>query len=152
MLSWQKYLGLAVILLLSYGAVFSAGWASRGERVVVKEVKVVQQAKKASEMVLERRSDLRVQNERLKVKLEEALEHASDNAQCVFTRNDVSLLNYGRLGVPDAAALADEEKHAPATLTQREEITAHADCGVRYRDLAADHDALIDVLVLSGRK
>ena len=151
-MSWQKYLGLAIILLALYGAGIGTGAALWYGHVQGQVAQTQEQAAEASGTVLPDLSGKLVKLERDKAQLEEALKHASDNAGCIFTRGDVSLLNHARTGQPDAAAGADAEKHAPAALTQRAEITAHADCGTRYRTLAAERDALIDWLVLSGRK
>jgi len=151
-MNWQKYLGLAIILLALYGAGIGTGAALWYGHVQGQVAKTQEQAAEASGAVLPDLTGKLVALERDKAQLEEAIKHASDNAGCIFTRGDVSLLNYARTGLPDAAAGADAEKHAPAAHTQRTEITAHADCGTRYRALAVEHDALIDWLVLSGRK
>lgn len=151
-MTWQKYIGYAIALLAYTGLAVGIGWTWRGERVQKQITQTVEKAKDASDMVLPDLSGRLVQLERDKVLLEEALKNASNNAGCIFTRGDVSLLNHARTGLPDAAAGADAEGRAPAAYSQREEIAAHTNCGTRYRDLAAKHDALIDWLVLSGRK
>lgn len=151
-MTWQKYLGLAIILLALYGAGVGTGAALWYGHVQGQVAKTQEQAAEASGTVLPDLSGRLVALERDKAQLEEAIKHASDNAGCVFTRGDISLLNHARTGLPDAATGADAEGRAPAAYSQREEIAIHADCGTRYRDLAARHDALIDWLALSGRK
>lgn len=151
-MNWQKYTGLVVILLALYGAGVGTGaalWYGHTQKQVAE---TVGQAGEASGTVLPDLTGKLVALERDKTQLEEALKHASDNAGCIFTRGDVSLLNRALTGLPDAAGFTAPESRTPAALTQREEITAHADCGTRYRTLAARHNALIDWLELSGRK
>lgn len=151
-MNWQKYLGLAVILLALYGAGVGTGAALWYGHVQGQVAEVQEQARGASDTVLPDLADKLVQLERDKAQLEEELRNVSNHPDCDLTRGDVGVLNRARTGLPDAPALADAEKHAASTHTQRAEIQAHADCGLRYRDLAAQHDALIDWLALSGRK
>lgn len=151
-MNWQKYLGFAVILLALYGAGVGTG-AALWYGHVQKQIAAVQvKGKDASDTVLPQLGDRLVKLESDKGLIKEGLTHVSDNPVCNLTRGDVSVLNHARTGLPDTPALAEAEKPTPSTLTQRAEADAHADCGLRYRDLAARHDTLIDWLELSGRK
>lgn len=151
-MNWQKYLGLAIILLALYGAGMGTGAALWYGHVQTQVVTIYRQAGEASGTVLPDLTDKLVRLERDKANLEEELKNVSNLAACRLTRGDVGVLNRARTGLPDAPALADAEKRTPSTIAQRTELTAHADCGTRYRDLAAKHDTLIDWLELSGRK
>lgn len=65
---------------------------------------------------------------------------------CNLTVGAVGLLNRERTGVPDPATarLTDAEKQAPSAVDQRQEVRAHAQCGRHYREMAAQHDALVE--------
>lgn len=151
-MNWQKYLGLAVILLALYGAGVGTGAALWYGHVQGQVAQVQEQARGASDTVLPDLTGKLVQLERDKAQLEEELKNVSNRPDCDLTRGDVSLLNRARTGLSDAARVPDAEKRTPSTLTQRAEIQANADCGLRYRKLASERDALIDYLRLSGRK
>ncbi len=152
MSTWQKLL-IEVMLVLAYTSLgVAAGWFWRGEHVQKQIVKVESQAKIASDIVLPELTRKQITLAEQKPIIQEGLTHASDNPLCNLTRGTVSVLNFARTGLPDAAALTDEEKQTPSSLTQRANAAAHAECALQYRELAAEHDALIDWLVLSGRK
>jgi len=151
-MSWQKYLGLAIILLALYGAGMGTGAALWYGHVQTQIVTIVEQAKTASDTVLPVLTGELIKLERDKAPISEGLKNVSDNPMCNLTRGDVSVLNLARTGQPDAAAITDEEKQTPSSLTQRAEAEAHAECAIQYRELAAEHDALINWLILSGRK
>jgi len=150
--NWQKYLGIAILLLALYGAGMGTGAALWYGHVQTQIVTVVEHAKTASDSVLPTPAGKQVAIAEQKPIIQEGLTHVSDNPMCNLTRGTVSLLNLARTGQPDAAAVTDEEKQTPSSLTQRAEASAHAECATQYRELAAEHDALIDWLVLSGRK
>lgn len=151
-MNWQKYLGLAVILLALYGTGVGTGWMWHNAHVEKGNTAIARQAGAASNTVLPDLTDKLVQLERDKVLLEEELKNVSNHPVCDLSRGDVSVLNHARTGLSDAARVPDAEKRTPSTLTQRAETQAHADCGLRYRKLASEHDALINWLELSGRK
>jgi hypothetical protein len=151
-MNWQKYLGLAIILLAIYGAGMGTGAALWYGHVQTQVVTIVEQANTATSTVLPELAGKQVAIAEQKPIIQEGLTHVSDNPLCNLTRGDVSVFNLARTGHADAAALADEEKQTPSSLTQRAEAQAHAECATQYRELADAHDALIDWLVLSGRK
>lgn len=149
---WKKYLGILIMAVAYTGLAMIAGWALRGESVQKQIIKIESQAKTASDRVLPALTGEMVKLAADKAVINEGLKNVSDTPACHLSRGDISLLNRARTGLPDATALTDEKERAAAALTQRDEISAHADCGLRYRALAAEHDALIDWLVLSGGK
>lgn len=77
--------------------------------------------------------------------------YVQSNPDCDLTVGAVGLLNSARAGVsgggaPEAGAAGtpDAEKLSPSIVTQRAEVEAHADCAIRYNELAEKHDALIE--------
>jgi hypothetical protein len=151
-MNWQKYLGLAIILLAIYSAGMGTGAALWYGHVQTQIVTIVEQAKTASDTVLPALAKKQITIAEQKPIIQEGLTHVSDNPLCNLSRGDVGVLNLARTGQPDAAAITHEEKQTPSSLTQRAEAKAHAECATQYRELADVHDALIDWLVLSGRK
>lgn len=74
-----------------------------------------------------------------------------ESGSCNLTRGAVGMLNAARAGrgsaeLPGAPKLSYGEAAEPSSITQRAEVEAHAQCGVRYNELAARHNALIDWL------
>ena len=67
------------------------------------------------------------------------------NPSCDLSVGAVGVLNAARGAprLPDAPERTDAESRAPSTLTQQAEVTAHVDCAVRYRELAARHNELL---------
>jgi hypothetical protein len=150
-MNWQKYIGIAIILLALYGAGMGTGAALWYGHVQTQVVTIVEQANTATSTVLPELAGKQVAIAEQKPIIQEGITHVSDNPLCNLARGDVSVLNLARTGHADAAALADEEKQTPSSLTQRAEANAHAECAIQYRELADAHDALIDWLILSGR-
>ena len=139
-MNWQKYLGIALILLALYVAGMATGAALWYGHVQTQIVTVVEQAKTASDTVLPALAIKQITIAEQKPIIQEGLTHAPDNPMCNLTRGTVSLLNLARTGDADAAAIADEEKQAASGLTQRAEAEAHAGCAFQYRELAAEHE------------
>lgn len=67
---------------------------------------------------------------------------------CRLANAVVWMLNDARRGhqgpVPGASEPTDEEARAPSAVTRREEVEAHADCAIRYNEIAHRYSALID--------
>jgi len=121
---------------------YNAGEIARLE----KSVQLEKQAREASEKAL---SDLQVktlniQRDKIFVK-QEVIKYVKDNSQCDLSRGAVGLLNNAR-GVPETPILTDAEKQTPSTITKSAEVQYHADCATDYRQLAAEHDALVDFI------
>lgn len=147
-----RYIGVVLALMMFYGAGVGTGAALWYGRVQKQIGQLQLKGQQASDAVLPVIGEQLVRLESDKASIKEGLNHVSNNPICDLTRGDISVLNHARTGLPDTPALADEEKRTASTITQRAEADAHADCGLRYRALAAQHDALIDWLELSAGK
>lgn len=77
------------------------------------------------------------------------LQNVKSNSACSTPAGVVSLLNVARTGnpagvsLPGASKLTYEKAGAPASITQRDEYQAHADCGIKYRKIAERYSSLI---------
>ena len=111
-----------------------------------KSVQLEKQAREASEKALSNLQvkTLNIQRDKIFVK-QEVIKYVKDNSQCDLSRGAVSLLNLAR-GVPETPVLTDAEKQTASTITKSAEVQYHADCATEYRQLAAEHDALVDFI------
>ena len=121
---------------------YNAGEIARLE----KSIQLERQAREASEKALSnlQTETLHIQRDKIFVK-QEVVKYVKDNSQCDLSRGAVSLLNLAR-GVPETPVLTDAEKQTISTVTKSAEIQYHADCATDYRQLAAEHDALVDFI------
>jgi len=76
------------------------------------------------------------------VRIEKVIEYVEDNRKCDLTAGAVRLLDNSRTGLPDTAAIVNEELQQPAAITQRQQIESCARDGIQYRELKADYDGL----------
>src|SRR3990167_5021548 len=142
---WFGWISLAFCLILG-------GWAGKEFYNAVeiarleKSVQLEKQAREASEKALSNLQvkTLNIQRDKIFVK-QEVIKYVKDNSQCDLSRGAVSLLNSAR-GVPETPVLTDAEKQTTSTITESAEIQYHADCATDYRQLAAEHDALVDFI------
>jgi len=147
-MNWQRILiGLAILAAL-YVAGVGTGAALWYGHVQTKIVTAHDQARAASETVLPKQAaaQAQIQADQNQLNFKESDDAYGYPAACNVKRQHVSLLNLARTGVSDATAVPDAEGSATSALTESAELEAHSDCAVRYRQLAADHDALIDWL------
>lgn len=77
------------------------------------------------------------------VRIEKVAEYVKDNRECDLSSDAVGLLDNSRTGMPYATTRTDEGSPGPATITQRQQIKSCAFDGIQYRNLNADHRALI---------
>ena len=142
---WIGGITLVIGMILGGWAVkksYNAGEIARLE----KSVQLEKQAREASEKALSNLQvkTLNIQRDKIFVK-QEVIKYVKDNSQCDLSRGAVSLLNSSR-GVPETPVLTDAEKQTISTVTKSAEIQYHADCATDYRQLAAEHDALVDFI------
>lgn len=81
------------------------------------------------------------------IHVREVIKHVPINNDCDLNADAVRMLDRARQGVPSTTAGASEKAGATATdrsVSQRAIAQAHADCGIRYRRVASQLDALID--------
>ena len=142
---WIGGITLAIGMILGGWAVkkfYNAGEIARLE----KSIQLEKQAREASEKALSNLQVkiLNIQRDKIFVK-QEVIKYVKDSSQCDLSRGAVGLLNLAR-GVPETPVLTDAEKQTPSTITKSAEVQYHADCATDYRQLAAEHDGLIDFI------
>lgn len=143
-------IGLPIVFLLSGAA--GGGWAV----YKLYHLGQVRELKHAiEEQADQHKSDLALlaghhQNlmsiERSKVKTREIVKYVKDNRECDVVPDAVRLLNEARQGVQPATSGTAKDAGTVAQslgLPQRVEIQAHADCGIKYRQLSEQLTALI---------
>lgn len=158
------------LIAVALAAAFLAGWyvadtfaeAEKAEALA----ELVDDQKRATRQVIDQQKALRAldaeltdnlmvelakNSEREKIVVKEVIKYVPEDpaGRCNLSRGAVGLLNNARGysdtgGVPTAPELSAEESAAQSSLDQRAEVSAHADCALRYEELRLRHNALID--------
>lgn len=150
-----KSLSVYAVILLA-GAVLGIGlatWFYKGGeiRALNKHIRAMNEARAEADAkhlaVVSNYMGQLETNRRLTVKLQqEGDKHVKDNIDCNYTRGAIGLLNYSYTGLPDPAAVTDEEKASTSTITQRAALKRHLADVQEYNDCAGQLNSLIDAI------
>ena len=162
---WQLYLAAGVAAVALLGASYSAGYLIAQKHDALAQVSSVQ-AKAASEVKAINVQDQHNQADRVQRTVrdmgrERELQSQIDGLQAnnakpdpdagVHVRiGDVRMLNsaidigVGPQGIPNSPSVAAYQEQAASTVSLRDLVTDDLDIRTQYKELAAEHDKLID--------